>query len=221
MVANLQESRFCQQPLLGFGSVSQHWILWKMHFPSGYVLWAQGTTHAVSKANGNRQCRHVHWWKPAIGSVNPLDLPLSLLALFFFAPSPSCQFQFIVSHLFHIENHVFALAEVLSNLQMLLSHAEFWAWTWRQAISMAPGVLPTPPSTWTTTHRFLQIFLLTTPNGSGTRLAKKSPRLTAPPYTHHRIFQQPMHEKNSKIYNRVIHINCRGKYKTTSSIKSV
>jgi hypothetical protein len=36
--------KFPQQLLGGPGSVGWHWIRWKTYFPSGYVLWTQGTT---------------------------------------------------------------------------------------------------------------------------------------------------------------------------------
>jgi hypothetical protein len=64
--------------------------------------------------------------KMAIGGVNLLDLLLSLLALLLFALSPyPLGFAIVSLLLFHIESHGFAIAEVLSNLKILLFCAEF------------------------------------------------------------------------------------------------
>jgi hypothetical protein len=55
------------------------------------------------------------------GSLNQQDLPLILLAALLFAPSPKHQVHASVYKLSHIENHFFAVAEVLANLHKVLS----------------------------------------------------------------------------------------------------
>jgi hypothetical protein len=59
-----------------------------------------------------------------IGSLNRQDLPLIPLAALLLAPSMKHQVHASVYKLSHIENHVFAVAEVLANLHMVLSCAE-------------------------------------------------------------------------------------------------
>jgi hypothetical protein len=52
-----------------------------------------GGPHAVSKALGRCQRFNIHRRKPDFGDVNPLDLPLILLALVFSAFPPELQAQ--------------------------------------------------------------------------------------------------------------------------------
>jgi hypothetical protein len=76
----------------------------------------------------------------------------------------------IANQLFHVENHVFAIAEVFKNLHIILFFTELSAVIWRQAISTAQGVRPSPPlhlrpcldrGPW-----FLLIFPFTTPTAA-------------------------------------------------------
>jgi hypothetical protein len=59
-----------------------------------------------------------------IGSLNWQDLSLIPLTALLFAPSLKHKVHASVYKLSHIENHVFAVAEVLANLRMALSCAE-------------------------------------------------------------------------------------------------
>ncbi len=56
--------------------------------------------------------------KPAYGGVNPLDLPLFPLASLFSTFLLESQAHTNVLKLFHIKNHVFAIAKAFQNLHV-------------------------------------------------------------------------------------------------------
>jgi hypothetical protein len=73
---------------------------------------------------------------------------------------------------------IFAVAEVLANLLALLSHTEFSAMIWRQAISMA---MEGPPPIYTTAgiadYQILLSFSLTAPQQRSSGPATNNPGL--------------------------------------------
>jgi hypothetical protein len=75
------------------------------------------------------------WWKSALGSPNPPDLPSFRLNCFFLPLCMASGSRHRLADL-HIETHVLAIAEALTNLHKLLSLAEMSGMCWRQEISM-------------------------------------------------------------------------------------
>jgi hypothetical protein len=128
-----------------------------MYFPSGYVLCTQRT---ISCLKSSRLMLAFTNSLAETGDRRPKSARPAFLWNHFFPPLYHSVRSTLCSTEVLIENHVFAIAEVLANLLLLLSCAELWTMTWRQA--MAKGVChPHPPTytiPWTAAHRFLLIF---------------------------------------------------------------
>jgi hypothetical protein len=124
IVDNLPETRIPPTDLGWFLHCRQARNLPKTYFLSGYVLWSRGGQHPISKAFGRYQHLIIDRQKPAIGSVNPLDLPLipltSLLSAFYRIIRPTPTFISFLT----LKTLFFAIAKAFENLHIFPSCAE-------------------------------------------------------------------------------------------------